>query len=299
MGRYGGHYGGSRRSLLTPDIFDKAETYLARWTGAPAALLTSSGTSAGQLVVRYLSTQQRQFHYSPRVHPALWGTNGKTYKHYHNWATSLQLQGAASLTDAIDPLAVRQPDWSTLPTTGAGMLVVDDSHVMGLLGPGGAGSWFHLSRRWAGELAVIASLGKALALPAGVILGTAEFIAQLRENPLFGGASPPAPGPIYAFLRASDLIEQQRKALQASIRYVQEGLRHHPDLHFLPKYPVIAVQQHSWVPRLAQQGIAISSFPYPGPESPRYSRIVLRADHQRSELEQLVTALSALNKTGF
>lgn len=292
MALYGVHYGGSRRSPLTPDIFAEAEAYLARWTGAPAALLTSSGTSAGQLVVRFLATHQRHLHYSPGVHPALWWPGAREHTSWQHWAKQLQERKVVSLTDAIDPLAVREPDWRLLPPEGDGTLVVDDSHAIGLLGTSGAGSWQKLRRYWSGKLVVVASLGKALALPAGIILGAEDFIAALREQPQFGGASPPAPAPIYAFLQAPALIARQRRLLQAGIDYVQQALTAHPDLHFLPNYPVISVRKHEWTAQLAAGGITISSFTYPGPGDPRYSRIILRADHSQEALMRLVQILT-------
>ncbi|RME91978.1 MAG: pyridoxal phosphate-dependent aminotransferase family protein [Bacteroidetes bacterium] len=289
--RYGVHYGGSRRSPLSPGIFAEAEACLAAWTGAPAALLVSSGTSAGQLVVRYLASQQQHLHYSPGVHPALWWPNAQEHQKWTSWASRLTSAGTACLTDAIDPLAVRRPDWKVLPRSGAGTLVIDDSHAMGILGERGAGSWRELRQQWSGELIVVASLGKALALPAGVILGTYDFITALREQPQFGGASPPSPAPIYAFLKAQTLIARQQSALQARIHRLQQAWHTHPDLRFLPHYPVTAVARHQWVDQLQQSGITISSFHYPGPADPRYSRIVLRADHRWEEVEALIKAL--------
>jgi 7-keto-8-aminopelargonate synthetase-like enzyme len=64
---------------------------------------------------------------------------------------------------------------------------------------------------------------------------------------------------------------------------------------FLPDYPVVSFKTASWVERLHQEGFALSSFPYPLPESPPVNRIVISAWHHLSDLEKLVKALGKLN----
>jgi 7-keto-8-aminopelargonate synthetase-like enzyme len=73
MKLYGTNYSSSRISNLKLQIFEQAEEYLARFTGAGAALTMSSGFLTGQMLVRLLENKGR-FIYAPRTHPALWRT---------------------------------------------------------------------------------------------------------------------------------------------------------------------------------------------------------------------------------
>ena len=71
MQQYGLHFGGSRLSNIQLNIFAEAEEFLANYAGAEKALLLSSGTLAGQLLMRVLS-QYGEVLAAPGAHPAIW-----------------------------------------------------------------------------------------------------------------------------------------------------------------------------------------------------------------------------------
>lgn len=195
--------------------------------------------------------------------------------------------------DAVDPLRVIRPDWTQLPEQLAApaILCVDDSHWIGIGVEGQQSSWPELRVRWPGELLITASLGKAWSLPAGVILGSAERIEQLRRLPQFGGASPPAPAYIFAWLKAGNLIRHLQQQLQENIRILWSGLEGQSDLSYLPYYPVWRSTRTALAPFLTARGIGISHFRYPTATDPLYTRIVLKADHQTAHVRQLLAAL--------
>lgn len=285
---YGVHYGGSRRAPQAPGVYEEAEQELARWTGAPAALLVSSGTLAAQLTVRLLA-QRCQLRTLGAVHPALdWP--GNQVIDAASAAELLPQPGPplALLAERVDPIRVQVPTWQWLDELKAGreaILLLDDSHVIGVWGPEGGGSWAALRQRWPGELIVTASLGKAFSIPAGIILGEAERIAALRAAAFFGGASPPSPAYIHAWLRGLPLALRQRRQLLDNIDWWQAHLP--AGLRSLPQYPVTYSADATLAARLAQVGITISHFPYPGPTDAPVSRIVLSARHRQPELEYL------------
>lgn len=287
---YGLHYGGSRRAPQAPAIYDEAEAALARWTGAPAALLLSSGTLAAQLAVRFLADRASLLTLGP-AHPALGWPGSRAV----DAATAAALlrdphTSYALLVERLDPIRVREPDWSILATPDTArdkMLVIDDSHAIGIWGSEGSGSWSELRHRWPGEMLITASLGKAFSIPAGIILGEADRIAALRAAAFFGGASPPSPAYIYAWLRALPLAIEQRERLLDNIDWWQAHLPAGHGLHSLPRYPVTYSDDAGLARRLARGGIAISHFPYPGPDDAPVSRIVLSARHSVADLQNL------------
>ncbi|MEM1216298.1 MAG: aminotransferase class I/II-fold pyridoxal phosphate-dependent enzyme [Bacteroidota bacterium] len=292
--RYGTHYGGSRRSTLVPSIFAEVEAAIANWTGAPAALLVSSGTAAGQLVVRYLSEQQRQLHASPLVHPALTWPGNIQHTDWATWHAASQEERNILLTDSVNPLRVTWPSGLAQLKGGTATLVVDDSHLIGHYGPQSAGSWRQLTSQWSGPLMVTASLGKALCIPAGIILGDEATIGALQRMIHYGGASPPNPAFLHAWLHAGALLKTQRQRLKSTVAQVQQLLHGRVGIRCLPEFPVIGLAQHDWTEQLAKRDLLISSFRYPGPTDQRYSRIVLSAGHTDAEVAQLLQALQQL-----
>jgi 8-amino-7-oxononanoate synthase len=71
MARYGTNYSSSRISNLQLQVYEEVESYLAKFTGAQAAVTLSSGFLTGQMVVHLLDNKT-SFMYAPRTHPAVW-----------------------------------------------------------------------------------------------------------------------------------------------------------------------------------------------------------------------------------
>ena len=299
--QYGAHYGGSRWSDLAPAIYADAEAGLARFTGAPAALVVSSGTVAGQLMGYMPELQGAEFHYAPWTHPALWRAGGKKYRSSAGWtegilASLAQGKEVVALADTVSPLYAIQPTWDWLldiPSGASLTVIADDSHGLGVAGEAGAGAWAYLRQRWNGRLLVCASMGKAFSTPAGVILGDAASVASLRALPQFGSASPPTPACLHAWLQAfsEGLLFSQHQRLQQNITFCQHLLAEAYDFYHLPGYPFFCTARHDLAAQLKQQGIIISSFHYPGPNDPRVTRAVVRAIHEEEDLRQLAAGI--------
>lgn len=292
---YGTHYGGSRLAPHSPAVFEEAEAAFAEWTGAPAALLVSSGTTAGQLAARFLSKYYDSIHFSPYAHPASWWPAGVQYDSWKDWIMALQRGLTVGCTDAVNALKVSEPPWQRILSSAPPALMIDDSHLLGCFDGKPGGSWSTLRKNFAGELLINASLAKALALPAGLILGEKEDIQRVRALPQFGGASPPAPAYLHAWLNAQDLIAEQFDKLQHKLRRIHTLAQQVPEkMEMLAGFPIIRLLDHKWVGQLEKKGIAISSFRYPKSDSELYSRIVIRADHSDEAIEYLVDCLQGL-----
>ncbi|GAB2766783.1 8-amino-7-oxononanoate synthase [Rhabdobacter roseus] len=305
LARYGTHFGSSRNNTLQLAVYEEAESTLAQWVGAPAALSTASGMWAGQLVMKYLESTRLgtsvRFHYAPRVHPALWGqAYAATEGTWADWAQSTRRQIAQSTpeqthvicTDSVGSPWIEAYDFSLfaqLPTHGCIWLVVDDSHGLGVLGPQGKGIYAQVPRQENINVIVVASLNKAMGVPAGVVLAEPEVLAALRQLPWFAGSSPSAPAYMHAFQKLLEMQEYPRAHAQllANTRYLAERLVPTALFVYKENYPVFCSRQKVLHEYLRQRGILTACFAYPRPTDEPIVRLVVSALHQQEDLDRL------------
>lgn len=295
--RYGNNYGGSRLSALAPEVFHLAEAKIARTQGMEAAISLSSGSLAGQLLMRWLERTDRPIYFAPGTHPALWSNGQHAQGRYEDWCAQMldlaqsQQRPMVLCCNSLDPLFVRSfsfdwlLDWpSAVPLT----LVLDDSHGIGVM----PALRSRIPRLEHLECIILASMGKAMGIPAGVILGSQSLIDHLWQSPFFGGASPGLPAYWYAFLQADELYAKARHQLSLNMSHFREILGWSAHFRLLDAYPVCFTPHHSLASFLAVRGIHISSFPYPSPSDERITRIVLNSQHSLKEIEQLVNTIN-------
>ncbi len=298
---YGGHYGGSRLSQVLASVFEAAEARLTAWTGAGAALVLSSGTLAGQLVVRYL-LHSHTCYFAPGVHPALWGSDSVGEGNVETW-TEKVLESArrspgpiAVFANAIDPLYARRFDFEWIRQLPAGLpvcLVLDDSHGIGVTGQNGGGIYTEATYPPNVTLVVTSSLGKAPGVPAGVVLGPKDTVEAIRQSPLCGGASPPTPAFLHALVHGEAIYRRNLDRLVARSRQFAAGLYPVTDFRYLPDYPVFYTPHHRLAVFLEERGILISSFPYPSPSDIPVTRLVLHALLTEEDVGRLLEACTA------
>jgi 7-keto-8-aminopelargonate synthetase-like enzyme len=295
--RYGANFGGSRRSNLQLDIFAEAESYLAEWLGVEAVLTVSSGSLAGQLLIKYLE-QDHLCDYAPSVHPALIGQGHRFNGTQVQWAQYILALEAHPrrilLSSTVDPLRALAYDFQwlkRLSPKNRTTLVLDDSHGLGVLGKAGRGTLSGLPPLPQTQYILLSSMGKALGVPGGLIAGSGELIQALWESPFFGGASPIIPAYLYAFLQCRPLLSEQRERLHHNIRFFTQVNPHREYFRNIPGHPVFYVQDAGLAIFLAQSQILISSFHYPTAKDPKINRIVINAAHTNRDLEKLATLI--------
>ena len=302
LSAYGAHFGGSRKSNIQLAVFEEVEGHLARSTDMEDALVFSSGTLAGQVLLKALAGEAT-LSAAPGVHPALWGEGAIPQREtWEDWAAraaeACQQPGPplALLSNALDPLSVREYDFSFLRDIRLQrrvLLIVDDSHGFGLRGTSGAGIFPNLKALAPIECLGISSLGKACGIPAGAVFGPQHWIKRIWDGPFFGGASPAPPPYLYAFLRAGDLYAAQRQRLQEQAHHFLQHLPSQVHLRHIPDFPVFFSADETLSPRLEARGIVLSSFRYPSAEDPVFTRIIINSLHTRADLEELLDALAA------
>ncbi len=300
--RYGTNFGGSRLANIQFKVFLEAETLLAKICGAPAAITVSSGTLAANVVMRLLQDQtSAPIHYAPEVHPALHWRTATSSSSRELWEQQMLEQAhrgkhpAIFVSNGIDPLRVVHYDFhwlKQLPNDIPYTLVIDDSHVLGVLGEDGGGSFRSLELPKNVDLIVVGSLGKAWGIPGGVILASEPFLKNLQRSSLFGGASPAIPAYLDAFVNAQALYREQRVKLKQNIYQFQSLIGAKYELVSIDPFPVFYSADQALADQLAKHKILISSFAYPSPESDLVTRIVLNALHEKADIEKLVHALN-------
>lgn len=302
--RYGGSHGASRLSNLRLKIYEQAEMRLAAWTGSPAAITTSSGFLAGQLLAHYFANSPYQPFYAPNVHAAMVSGKQTAFRNYDLLKAAISGYLAANapngtpvlFMDSTDLGGKSYPGYEALKDLPLQqlILVADDSHGLGILGDKGGGAYRSLQALRPKELLVCGSLGKALGLQGGVILGEAKRLAQLWDTPFFAGASPAPPGHMATLIAAATLYEQHRGRLVRNISLFEEKCPQLNGVFHMQDYPVYAYNNKRLTSFLAGEQIMVTDFPYPasGPDA-LTGRIILSSHHLDTDIQRLCHSLNA------
>jgi len=304
--RYGTNYGASRKSNIQISIFEEAENYLANLVGSEACTTLSSGYLAGQIIAQSLHSKQHQFFYAPNTHSALYQTKTRPYTTFAalNIAVREHLSSKKNTSlpvvflDAIDFSGCNYPDFEALRALPLHelILVVDDSHGIGIIGEQGGGVFKTLLSTGAKELLVCCSLGKGYGIQAGAIFGTKQRIKELTQTPFFGGASPAAPAAMATLRDAKDIYEAKRELLKNHIAHFLSHLKKPELLHFMADHPAFTFSNAQLTEYLALHHIIVTNFPYPDNNAQLMSRAVLSAHHLKEDIDELAHRFNEAHK---
>lgn len=300
---WGLHHGLSRTNNVRLGIYDAFEEFFSNGAGAESAALFSSGYLAGIAASQYLFQHAEQCWAAPDAHPAILppGVQPDPSISFSQWkhscleqAFQLPAQRILILGNAVDPLKaeIHAYDW-VLPLTKKHevTLLIDDSHAFGVLGDGIFGTYAQWKCTGL-QLVVSGSLGKGLATPGGIVMGSKSFIQGIKSQPLFVGASPPAPALLQSILDAQELLLEQHLKLKEITSSFYQQIRDLPQIQGNSYFPVFVYIPNTWVDKLLEQGYITSSFAYPTASSPKVNRMVLSASHTLDEVRALAEMLA-------
>ncbi|HDZ13794.1 hypothetical protein LCGC14_1072770 [marine sediment metagenome] len=299
--RFGTNYGASRKSNIKLSIFEEAERHLARQVGAKSCVTVSSGYLAGQLVAQSMTSKAHRFFYAPNAHSALYPIKSKSYTTFTalNIALREHLRVQNDIVpvvflDAIDFSGCNYPDFTPLKMLPLDkiILVVDDSHGIGIVGDNGGGVFSILNQLQIKELLVCCSLGKGFGIQAGAVFGKVERISQLMDTSFFGGASPAAPAALATLLEAEQIYTENREQLHKHIARFQGSLKNPEKFNGMVGHPAFSFSDVQLTEYLEQEGIILTNFPYPEQHSQLMSRIVISAHHKDDDIDKLTTLLN-------
>jgi len=300
--KYGTNYGSSRKANVQISIFSEAEKYLSNLVGSESCVTMSSGYLAGQLVAQTLNSDAYDFFYAPESHSAVQVPGKKPYASFEdlNKAVTEHLRTSKSIPvvfmDSIAILEGGYPDFAGLQKLPLQeiILVIDDSHGIGIVGKNGCGAFKNASQLKVKETIVCCSLGKGYGIQGGAIFGTKNRIDQFKNTNFFGGASPASPVAIGTLLNGENLFEEKRKLLNQNIQWFLNSLENSEFLNYLDNYPAFYFFDPQIATFLEKSNILITNFNYPNEDSPLMSRIVLSAAHTKEDISLLANLLNSI-----
>lgn len=256
---YGTGAGASRLVTGTLDVHEELETALAAFTGAPAALVLSSGYAANLAALTSLADAGTLIVSDEHAHASL--IDGcRLSRAAVSVARHNDLDHMAELLarrESPRAIVVAESVYSVLGDTApvaelvhlaaevGALLVLDEAHAVGVTGPGGAGLLAEAGLAGAEHVVVTSTLSKSLAAQGGVVLAS----PLVREH-LVNTARP--------FIYDTGLAPSSAGAALAALQV----LREHPEL---------TRQLHANAARLAAACDvsvptgAVMSVPMPGP----------------------------------
>ncbi|WP_224482645.1 aminotransferase class I/II-fold pyridoxal phosphate-dependent enzyme [Robertkochia aurantiaca] len=301
--RYGTVYAASRKANVQFPALRESEAFLAGITGSEAGISTSSGFLACRLLLQVLEEENIAVYRAPGTHIAWNGTQEFTANDleelYNRVSRSLESGiRTAVVFDTIDFAGKKPMDfsWLTRFPVEKLLLIADDSHGLGITGPDGGGNFKKLLSLSPSELICCSSLGKAFGIQAGFIAGKHERIEKIMAHGWTGGASPANPGNLRTVQKAYPLIREQRSKLFRNVSLFLNELNTPSRFLYVDDYPCFTTQDEELPRYLEDNGVIITNFRYPDPDSPLMCRIVLSAAHTVADIKNLTKLLNAYIK---
>ena len=294
------------------------EAELAAWTGRERALLFSSGYMANLGVLQALlahgdvCVQDKLNHASLLDAAALAGAELKRYPHADTDGATRQLanrpqaaallatDGVFSMDGDIAPLAAL----AELGRSQGALLLVDDAHGLGVLGPHGAGSVDDAGLDQDQVPLLMGTLGKALGSAGAFIAGPASLIdgiAQFARTHIYTTALPPAlAAAARVAVRLASTDDERRQRLQARIARFRAGAIQ-LGLPLMPSSTAIqplllghATAALQAAQALRQHGLLVGAIRPPTvPQGQARLRITLSAAHRDEQIDRLLDALAS------
>jgi glycine C-acetyltransferase len=319
---FGAGSGAVRTIAGTMTLHRELERRFAEFKGAEAALMFQSGFTANAGTVAAVLTKEDVIVSDALNHASiidgarLSRAEIKVFPHKDVEAADRLLQetgapgrhqllitdGVFSMDGDIAPLA----DLVEVAERHGAIMMVDDAHASGVLGPGGKGTVSHFGIEPSRVDIQVGTLSKAIGVLGGFIAGPPHLIEWLvnRGRPfLFSTSTPPAVAA--ACIAALDVIRDEPERLQRlwdNTAFFKEGLGAlglDTGMSETPITPVIAgsattAQELSQL--LWEEGVFTPAIVFPTvPQDKSRVRTIVTADHTQDDLKE---ALDAFEKVG-
>ena len=296
------------------------EEELAEFTGYPRTLLFSTGYMANlglaqALVGKGDTVLEDRLNHASLIDGGL--LSGARFQRYaHSDTDQLEQKLAAAkgetlvLTDGVfsmDGDIANIPDIAQSCKKHEAWLMVDDAHGFGVLGEQGKGSLEHFQLTQKEVPIYMATLGKAVGTSGAFIAGSEALIETLIQKArpyIYTTATPPA---LAEATRASlKLIQTQpelREQLNDNINYFRNSTEHlniklsESQTAIQPLIIGDEEQALSMSQQLLEKGLLVTAIRPPTvPKGTARLRVTLSAAHTKNQIEQLIEALTTLQK---
>ena len=306
-------------------IWDEVETALARWHGAEATLMMTSGYTANEgllaTVIEPNDWVASDEHNHASIIDGLRLRQPHRFIYRHNDLNHLEdgLRSQMSHRSGRECFIVTEAmfgmDGDRTPLTELtelaerykAHLIVDEAHTTGCFGPTGSGRVDELGLR-ARVLATVHTGGKALGVPGAYLCGSAslkEFLVNRCRHLIFTTALAPALGAWWlAALRRVQTDESGRSALHENAALLRAALRQRGVEPTGSDYivPVIVGEDAQAVrvaARIQERGFDVRAIRPPTvPMGTARLRIAVHANHEMRELHDLANAIADAIREG-
>jgi 8-amino-7-oxononanoate synthase len=314
--RYGLGATGSRLVRGSTDAHADLETALAGWLGTGAALVYSSGYLANLGALRALTRRDTLLVCDAHAHASLvdgaraTGAEIIVTPHADPDAARAALAKADGRPAVLVTESVFSVDGDLAPLADlhaacrdhGAVLLVDDAHGVGLLGPAGAGGAAAAGLAGQPDVVVTATLSKAFGAAGGVVAGPAPLVEHLVDTGrtfIYDTAPPPA---VVAGARAAlDLIRDgddlraelaDRAALIAG-RLRGAGLRPGTPAGGVVSVPAAGpVEAVAWAGACRERGVAVGCFRPPStPDRTSRLRLTVNVGVTRPDLDRALDVI--------
>ncbi|EHR49679.1 7-keto-8-aminopelargonate synthetase-like enzyme [Saccharomonospora marina XMU15] len=314
--RWGAGSTGSRLVTGSTELHAELEHELARFCGAPAALVFSSGFTANLGAVTALSGAESAIVTDKYIHASLIEgcrlsrADVAAVAHSdpdavaHALATRRK-QRALVVTDSVfsvDGDLAPLGELSRVCRQHGVALLVDDAHGFGVLGDGGRGAVAAAGLAGEPDVVTTLTLSKSLGAQGGAVLGPRRVIRHLVDTArsfIFDTAL--APSSAAAALAALGVLRDEPElpgrvltaASELSSRLAAAGLS-----TSIPEAAVVSVRAPSpeeavtWAARCAEHGVRVGCFRPPSvPDGVSRLRLTARADLTEADLDRAVRVI--------
>jgi 7-keto-8-aminopelargonate synthetase-like enzyme len=296
--KYGVLFPSSRISNTQLKLYEEFENALSQLTGLQQTVSFSSGFLAGQTIANILSGYKNIF-VSPNTHPAIKIiTSQNKHSSFNEWSSDVLNKINNSnekefvlVADSVNIMQSIVYDFSFLKKIESDkkiIVLIDDSHSIGILGKNGEGIISQLPAHENIEYIITYSLSKAFNVEGGAVSCSQYFADILQRHPNYTASTSINPSLAFAFIKAKDLYTTQRKQLRDNIEYINKNLA----VNLLCKnqfaLPIFIARQNS-AETFFENNIIISSFNYPSPQSDKIDRAIVSALHTENDLEKLLS----------
>src|SRR2546425_8874252 len=320
---YGAGSGAVRTIAGTMSLHVELERRFAAFKGAEAALMFQSGFTANSGTVAAVLTKEDvivsdQLNHASIIDGArLSRAEIKVFPHKDASAADALLAGSKApgrrqllITDGVfsmDGDIAPVPDLVEVAERHGAIMMIDDAHASGVLGPGGKGTVGHFGLDPSRVDVQVGTLSKAIGVMGGFIAGPSHLIQWLvnRGRPfLFSTSAPPAVAA--ACIAALDVIRDEPERIErlwSNTNLVKKGLH---DLGFdtgaseTPITPVMAGEETKAVELsrlLWEEGVFSPAIVFPTvAKGQARARTIVTADHTEEDLREALEAFGLVGR---
>lgn len=321
--RWGAGATGSRLVTGTTELHTELEHDLARFCGAQAALVFSSGFTANLGAVTALSGAESAIVTDKYIHASLIegcrlsradiaAVAHVDLKAFQNALSTRRKPRALVVTDSVfsvDGDIAPLGDLARVCRETNASLLIDDAHGFGVLGEGGRGAVHAAGLAGAPDVVTTITLSKSLGAQGGAVLGPRRVIKHLIDTArsfIFDtGLAPSSAAAALAALNALKAEPELATRVRDASMNLAMQLKAAGFTLCVPEAAVISVHAPSpaeavaWAGACAEQGIRVGCFRPPSvPDGISRLRLTARADLTESDVDRAVKVITATAPRG-